>query len=1183
MASSFRLPQFRSRWLPRHLGTQLTLLVSLLFAGTVLVYTWATASADMALAENLVINQSRTLARGVADAVDSHLVTGNGAGLEYALLHANEATEVLALTVTDPAGKVLAATRRNVDSVGSGGNGGSGEGSKSDVQAVYGLEPLAVPQETAAIYELLPRRQASSSSSARLILWHPIERGRLEGWLRMEVGLDALDQAWHQTWRTSLLIALVSVAVSAAVLLVFLARPLEALRQATRFAAELDLRRGETLPAYAGDQETGELVGALNRASLQLAAHEAVIAEHTRFLKSLTDALGEGVVATDALGRVTFVNAEAERLLGYTRAELEGEYLHDRIHPCTLSGQPVARDECPMHAPAVLRHVFRSDYDAFVCKDGSLLPVSVVQVPLLEGPRLTGTVAAFQDITERKRDEEYLLATTSRLTALIESLQAGILVEDEHRQILLVNQAMPAALGLDSSLAESYIGQDCRDVLASHLPLMENAEELRDWVEGRVLEREHAEGQEMRLKDGRVLEIDYVPIFLFPDAPDPEGYRGHLWLFRDVTERKQAERDLEQARAAAEEANRAKSVFLASMSHEIRTPMNGIIGMTELTLDTELDAEQREYLEAVKRSADSLLTVINDILDFSKIEAGKLDVESIPFDLDPVVADALRTVALRAEQKGLELLVDVAPDVPARLLGDPGRLRQILLNLLSNAVKFTERGEVVLTVTTECREGDAVRLHFAVRDSGVGIAAEKCQLIFEPFAQEDSSTTRNYGGTGLGLTICSRLVELMGGRIWVESQVGNGSTFRFTVQAHCLPGTLETPDLPDGLRALVAVHHPDQARILQGHLARWGAESLWAGSDADLLRLATRGEGGGGVLPFDLCVLDVDLPLALGQPLAATLTAAGVAPEAVILLSRPSAPSGGELREWGAPLALARPATAGELGRALVRWIGGEESGTRPVRALHVLVAEDHPVNQRLITNLLERLGHRVTLAENGEEAVNKTLAAWAADEAPDLVLMDVQMPCLGGLEATARIRAAEAEAGRGRVPVYALSAAAEDIDREAGNAAGLDGYLGKPLTRDDLLAVLAGIAGEEVGRGGIPIQGARPENYARLLGQMDADILSIIGDVFLDQAPRDTAALKAALAASDWKTLSRVAHTIKGSVANFGNGAVVRQAAALEEAAAAGMADPARVEELAAELERFCSALREFLAVSSA
>ena len=1035
MASSFRLSQFRSRWLPRHLGTQLTLLVSLLFAGTVLVYTWATASADMALAENLVISQSRTLARGVADSVGNHLVTDNGAGLEYALLHANEATEVFALTVTDPTGKVLAATRRNL---GSGGSAGKG----SDVQAVYGLERLAVPEEAGAVHELLSRRQASSSSSARLILWHPIERGRLEGWLRMEVGLEALDQAWRQTWRTSLLIALVSVAASAAVLLIFLARPLGALRQATRFAAELDLRRGETLPAYAGDQETGELVGALNRASLQLAAHEAVIAENTRFLKSLTDALGEGVVATDALGRVTFVNAEAERLLGYTRAELEGEYLHDRIHPCTLSGQPVARDECPMHAPAVLRHVFRSDYDAFVRKDGSLLPVSVVQVPLLEGQRLTGTVAAFQDITERKRDEEYLLATTSRLTALIESLQAGILVEDEHRQILLVNQAMPAALGLDSSLAESYIGQDCRDVLASHLSLMENAEEMRDWVESRVLVREHAEGQEMRLRDGRVLEIDYVPIFLFPDAPDPEGYRGHLWLFRDVTERKQAERDLEQARAA-EAANRAKSVFLASMSHEICTPMNGILGMTDLALETDLDPVQRDYLETVKVSAESLLVIINDILDFSKIEAGRMDLESIAFAPRRLVREVVKLLALRARQKGLTLESVVTEDVPERLVGDPGRLKQVLINLIGNAIKFTERGGVTLTLTGGGSEAPG-HLRVAVSDTGVGIPAEKQQLIFDAFSQADSSIARRFGGTGLGLAICNRLVGLMGGRIGVDSRPGQGATFHFDV-----------------------------------HL--------------------------------------------------------GLVESAVAV------PSGAADEEEG-------------------RDNGERETVLQP---LSLLLAEDHPVNRKLALALLNGRGHRVTVAENGRQALDR----WAADpEAFDAVLMDVHMPEMDGLTATRAIRTAEAARGLARaIPIIAMTASVLDGDRDACLQSGMNGYVAKPVVAEKLFAelgrclpgaVLAGPAVAAAVAETAPVAAGGPlldraETLARMGG--DPALVATLADMFRTELPRHRSNLAppGSEEGTAWvKRIAEEAHTLKSLFATFSAPAATAQALGLEQAA---------------------------------
>ncbi|QEL65209.1 putative hybrid sensor and regulator protein [Oryzomicrobium terrae] len=1036
------------RWLPHRLGSQLALLVSLLFAGTVFVYTWVTASAEMNLAEHLVISQSRTLARGVADSVSDMIVLGDGAGLEYTLQRANEATEVRGLMVVDLAGKVLAASRRDDNGL---------------IQAVYGLPLMKVPEGSQPLHVMRPSDSPDflHATGSRLTLWYPLESGERQGWLRMDVGLDALDQAWRETWRTSVLTAVLSVLASTVLLLLFLARPLRALRQAARFAADLDVRRGDVLPAYRADLETGEVVSALNRASLQLAAQEATIAEHTRFLKSLTDALGEGVVATDALGRVTFVNAEAERLLGYSRAELEGQYLHDRVHPCTLSGQPVARDECPMHAPAVLRHAFRTDYDAFTRKDGSLLPVSVVQVPLLEGQRLTGTVAAFQDITERKRDEEYLLATTSRLTALIESLQAGILVEDENRQVLLVNQTMPAVLGLDSTLAESYIGQDCRTVLASHLPLMSNGEEMQAWVEARVVERQHAEGKEMLLKDGRVLELDYVPIYLFPDAPDPDGYRGHLWLFRDITERKQAEHELEQARQAAEAANRAKSVFLASMSHEIRTPMNGILGMTDLTLETNLDPVQRDYLETVKSSAESLLVIINDILDFSKIEAGRMDLEAIPFAPRALVRDVIKPLALRARQKGLTLESVVTEDVPERLVGDPVRLKQVLINLIGNALKFTEQGGVTVTLA---RGDEPGHLRVSVSDTGVGIAPEQQQVIFDAFSQADSSIARRFGGTGLGLAISNRLVTMMGGHIGVESRPGHGATFFFDARL----GTLALPE---------------------------------------------------------------EAPVA-----------------------EAAEPAGGQ-------------------GRATL------------LQPLSLLLAEDHPVNRKLALALLNGRGHRVTVAENGRQALERWVAA---PEDFDAVLMDVHMPEMDGLTATREIRAAEAARGDGRtIPIIAMTASVLEGDREACLAAGMNGYVAKPVVAEHLFAELARCLPNAVvsAPGSVPAGPAVPgpssanvpdvplldrdETLARMGG--DTELLATLAGMFRDELPnhRQRLAPPTVESAAEWaKRIADEAHTLKSLFATFSAPGATAQALDLEQAARRALKGAANQEIGGKELE---------------
>ncbi len=504
----------------------------------------------------------------------------------------------------------------------------------------------------------------------------------------------------------------------------------------------------------------------------------------------------------------------------------------------------------------------------------------------------------------------------------------------------------------------------------------------------------------------------------------PEGgieWNGYL---ADVTEARAVSEELRRAKEDAEAANRAKSDFLANMSHEIRTPMNGIIGMTELALDGELDAQQREHLSIVRSSADALLRVINDILDFSKIEAGKLQIEHIPFALEPLVQEVMKPLAVRAADKGLALRCDVAPGLPARVLGDAGRLRQVLLNLLGNAIKFTEQGSVSLSL----RPGRAGEVTFTIADTGIGIPADKLGTIFEAFSQEDSSITRRYGGTGLGLTISARLVDAMQGRIWVESTPGEGSRFHV-----CLPL------LAEGLDEL---------------------------------------------------------------PAAGLSTGDGTETE--------PAPTGVSMR---------------------------------------VLLVEDHPVNQRLATQLLVRWGHRVTLADNGERALT-LLAA----ERFDLILMDMMMPVLDGLEATRRYRATEPGP---RTPIVAMTAKAMQGDRDRCLAAGMDDYLSKPL---DLRAfqrlvhhyALAS-AGAVPATAGAP---AAPFDLAQGLAAVDQDIVGIIAPIFHEQWPLDEQRLREALSAGDLDTLMHTTHALKSTLRMFGATPLADLAAAIEAQTESGSSD---------------------------
>jgi PAS domain S-box-containing protein len=761
---------------------------------------------------------------------------------------------------------------------------------------------------------------------------------------------------------------------------------------------------------------------------------------------------------------------------------------------------------------------------------------------------------------KRKQAEEAVAQERYLLTTLMDTVPDSIYFKDLEGRFLRVNRAMARRAGLAAS--SEAVGKTDFDLFTE-----EHAADARDDEHAVIETGQPVVGKEEKETWARG-EVTWVSTTKMPFRDQDGHVVGTFGISRDITVRKLAEAVMKEAKEAAEAAARTKSEFLANMSHEIRTPLNGIIGMAELALDTELTPEQREYLGMVKLSADHLLTVINDILDFSKIEAGKLDLEEVDFDLRDALDDTVATLALRAHKKGLELADHIAPDVPDAVRGDPHRLSQVVVNLLGNAIKFTERGEVVLRVEVQSTTDREALIHFAVSDTGIGISPEEQQKLFKAFSQADTSTTRRYGGTGLGLAISARLIGMLGGEIWLESEVGRGSTFHFTVRFAPARGPVARairaePTSVHGLRVLVVDDNATNRRILEEMLVSWRMESVVVEGGPQALAALERARAAGK--PFALVLLDAMMPEMDGFTLAERIRRAPepVGSTLMMLSSANRREDAARCRELGVAAYLTKPIRQSTLLDAIMTALGSSASveegsvvigdagaaaperdgGGRPLR---LLLAEDNAVNQRLAVSLLAKRGHDVVVVGNGREALD------ALDGGPfDAVLMDVQMPEMDGFEATAAIRARESATGA-YTPIVAMTAHALKGDRERCLAAGMDAYVSKPLRSRELFDALASVvpaAGGGASRPAEPEAAADAFDMAAALERVDGDreLMRELAGLFLGECPQRMAEIRQAIDRKDGPGLQRAAHYLKGSVGNFAARAAHEAAGRLE------------------------------------
>ena len=874
----------------------------------------------------------------------------------------------------------------------------------------------------------------------------------------------------------------------------------------------------------------------------------------------LADALPVHLFWKDRQGRFIYANHRFCDSLGKKVDEIRGRRDHD-FYPDRLADKYHEDDLRVMETG-----VEYFDVEEHLAPGGQRVYVEVRKTPLRNGRgEVIGVQGVFRDVTEHRRTQTALYDAEARYYSLVESLPLATWSKDREGKFTFCNAQFCRVVGRP---LHELVKKTDYDVFPAELAdkYMRDDATVRD--SGQVLEC-----VEVFIDDKQ--QEHFVQVFkapLFNARREVVGTQGVFW---DVTEQEQAKRELRKAKEAAEEASRAKGQFVANMSHEIRTPLHGVMGMTELLRDTKLTSQQLEYVGLIGSSADALLTVINDILDFSRIEAGKLVLDVRPFHFRESLHEMLRMLALRAEDKGLELACRIAPDVPEALTGDPDRLRQIVFNLVGNAIKFTEAGEVAVAARLNSRNESHAEIEITVHDTGVGIPKEKQESIFHVFEQADGSVTRRFGGTGLGLAITSRLVEMMDGEIRVESEPDKGSTFRFTVRfgaAADEPAAALSANELSGAPVLVVDDNETSLASLSESFAAWGAEPTQARTAGEALQIAREKAAAGE--PFRFAVLDWQLPDGDGRSLAAQFKEdPALGGMATILVGSPiqaqEATKAGEL-------CLAKPVNPS----ALFDLLPSALAGKRPVRRRHtprsspgvaarpldVLLAEDALVNQKLATRILSKRGHRVTVAADGGAAIE----AWRKSSF-DVILMDVQMPDVDGLTAAKTIRAEEQ--GDRHTPIIAMTAHAMPQDRRRCLDAGMDDYLSKPVRPDALIECVERCGGaasaaeidasvDDSSAAATPPptndSGVVDWSFALEQAANDEELLEEVVELYQQESPKHVAELETAIGEGDAKTAERAAHTLKSTSRYVGAHRVSDLAAAIEKEAASHRLDEA-------------------------